>query len=336
MVGMVGSEVDMRFVVVGAGAIGGVVGARLAQHGQDVVLVARGAHGDTVARHGLTLRTPQETVTLRIPVVSSVADLEWRDDDVALLAVKSQATVGALDELADVVPEHTPIVCLQNGIENERQALRRFPNVYGVPVLSPTGYLDPGVVEAYAVRTTGILDVGRYPHGSDPTAHAISATFAAAGFVSEVRADVMRWKWAKLLVNLGNAAEALCGNGDDAHRLAIRATNEGREVLAAAGIDAVTPEEDAARRGDLLAVGEVGALPRAGGSTWQSLARGTGGVETDYLTGEIVLLGRLHGVPTPLNRTLQRLVRRAVRERLGPGAFTEQQVLAELDREPVG
>jgi 2-dehydropantoate 2-reductase len=63
--------------------------------------------------------------------------------------------------------------------------------------------------------------------------------------------------------------------------------------------------EDRARRGDILRITRFGATP-AGSSSWQSLYRGTGSVETDYLNGEIVLLGRLHGVPTPVNELLRR------------------------------
>ena len=115
----------------------------------------------------------------------------------------------------------------------------------------------------------------------------------------------MRWKYGKLLNNLGNAVDALCGPDPEARPLQRRAWEEGAACLAAAGIDAVTPEEDAARRGDRFQWGGDAARSRPGASSWQSLARGTGSIEADYLNGEIVLLGRLHGVPTPVNLLLQ-------------------------------
>jgi 2-dehydropantoate 2-reductase len=327
----------MRFVIVGAGAIGGVVGARLAQHGQDVVLVARGAHGVAIRERGLTLRTAAETVTLRLPVLASAVEVEWRPGgvtgDVVLLAVKGQDTAAALGQLAGCAPSDTPIVCLQNGVENERAALRLFPNVYAVPVLCPTGHLEPGVVEAYAFRTTGILDVGRYPTGSDDVARQISAAFASSGFVSQVRDDVMRWKWFKLIVNLANALEAVFGVGavpDDLHR---RSRQEGLDCLQAAGIDAASAQEDREHRGDLLELAPIGGGGRPGGSSWQSLVRGTGAIESDYLTGEIVLLGRLHGVPTPVNGLLQRLTRQAAGQHLQPGWLTPAEFGAMLQAE---
>jgi 2-dehydropantoate 2-reductase len=320
----------MRFVIVGAGAVGGVVGARLGQHGHDVVLVARGEHGAAIAERGLLLRTPLEQVNLRLPVVSLPADAGWQPGDIVLLAVKGHQTAAALGQLASCAPQDVPIVCLQNGVENERAALRLFPNVYAVPVLCPAGHLEPGVVEAYAFRTTGILDIGRYPSGSDGVAEEISAAFAASGFVSEVRDDVMRWKWAKLVVNLVNALEAVLGIDAVPGDLRRRARQEGFDCLKAAGIDAASVEEDRVHRGDLLEMRPIGDAAKPGGSSWQSLARGTGSIETDYLTGEIVLLGRLHGVPTPVNDLLQRLARQAAEQRRPPGTVTLDDVAAQL------
>ena len=75
-----------------------------------------------------------------------------------------------------------------------------------------------------------------------------------------------------------------------------------RPCSTAAGIDHVSEAEDRARRGDILRIVPIDAASAGpGGSTWQSLARGLP-VEVDYLNGEIVLLGRLHGVPTPGQR----------------------------------
>ena len=69
---------------------------------------------------------------------------------------------------------------------------------------------------------------------------------------------------------------------------------------------------------------------RGGGSTWQSLARGAGSTEADHLNGEIVLQGRLHGVPTPVNAGLQRLARELAAARTPPGSLTAAEVEARL------
>jgi 2-dehydropantoate 2-reductase len=68
---------------------------------------------------------------------------------------------------------------------------------------------------------------------------------------------------------------------------------------------------------------------RAGGSTWQSMTRG-GSLETDYLNGEISLLGALHGVPTPVNRMLQAVAAAAAKERRAPGSYTVEELLGRV------
>ncbi len=108
-------------------------------------------------------------------------------------------------------------------------------------------------------------------------------------------------------------------------------TAEGEACLDAAGIARVSVEEDQARRGDHISWRPIAGVRRSGGSSWQSLARGTGAIETDYLNGEIVLLGRLHGVPTPANAVLQHLARTLARMNGPPGSVHEDKVLAMVE-----
>jgi len=320
----------MRIVVIGAGAIGGVTGGRLHQAGHDVVLVARGPHHDAIRDRGLTIQCPTDEVTIRVPVVDRVDRLTLGADDVVLLAVKSQDTPGVVADLVPSAPEGLAVVSLQNGLENERVLLRHFDHVYGVCVMFPATHVEPGVVQANSTPVEGLLDLGRYPSGVDDTAVAISAAFEDGPFVSEVRPDIMRWKAAKLLLNLANAIDAVCGLEGAGGELYARAQAEGRAVLDAAGVAHVSEEEDAARRGDLLQMRRVNGERRVGSSGRQSLARGAGSIETDFLNGEIVLLGRLHGVPTPVNALLQRLAGEAARERRAPGSMRPEEVLALL------
>jgi 2-dehydropantoate 2-reductase len=170
-----------------------------------------------------------------------------------------------------------------------------------------------------------MLDIGRYPAGTDEVAHELSAAFKASTFDSRVLADVMRWKYRKLIMNLGNAVEALVAPGPDQDELAMRAEEEGEACLRAAGIGFASREEDRERRGDVLQLGPIGGHHRGGGSSWQSLARSSGTIEADYLNGEIVLLGRLHGFPTPVNELLRRLANRWAAERRPPGALTARE-----------
>jgi 2-dehydropantoate 2-reductase len=322
----------VKIAVLGAGAIGGVVGARLHQAGRDIVLVARGAHFEAIRDKGLQVRSPDSDDTLRIPVVDHPGRAGIGPGDAVLLAVKSHQTAAALDALAE--PNHgtsAAIVCLQNGVANERAALRRSANVYGVAVMCPTAHLEPGVVCVYSTPVEGILDIGRYPSGVDDFAETMAAAFTSGPFVSVARPDIMRSKYAKLMMNLANIVVAACPPDDnDRQTLIDRARAEGEACLRAAGIDYASREEDRQRRGDLLQARPIAGERRPAGSTWQSLARGTGDVETDYLNGEIVLLGRLHGVPTPVNELLQDLGRRLAADRSPPGTVPASDLLARL------
>ena len=202
----------MRFVVLGAGAIGGAVGARLFQAGDDVTLVARGEHGRALEESGLRFEAPGETVTLPIPTVSEPALVTWTDDTVVLLGVKGQHTEYALTQLS-VAPPSIAVVCLQNGVENERRVLRHFADTYGVCVMCPATQLRPGVIQVHSAPVSGMLDLGRFPSGLDDRGQAIADALAATAFQSIARPDIMRWKYRKLLMNLANAAEALCRAG---------------------------------------------------------------------------------------------------------------------------
>jgi 2-dehydropantoate 2-reductase len=320
----------MRFVIFGAGAVGGAVGARLVQSGYEVALIARGAHLEAIRANGLTFETPAEQLVLRLPAAEDPAQLEvGADADVVLVATKSHDTAGALAALRRAGADQVPIVCLQNGVENERLALRLFEAVYGAVVMLPSAHLKAGSVQAYGTNLTGIIDVGRYPEGSDDLCDAVTEALRASRFSARSLADVMRFKYAKLILNLGNAVGALVGSDARGEELTERAREEGRAALSASGIEFEAAEvEDLSGRWQRIGVREIRGRPRAGSSSWQSLARRTGAIETDYLNGEIVLIGRLHGVPTPVNAALCRLAARQANRGAAPGELSVDEVLA--------
>ncbi|MEV0613784.1 2-dehydropantoate 2-reductase N-terminal domain-containing protein [Nonomuraea sp. NPDC050404] len=315
----------MRYIVIGAGAVGGTIGARLYQGGHDVLLIARGAHHEALKRSGLRLITPDSAETLDIPAADG--PVPTRDDDVLILATKSQDTIAALAPW----PSDLPVVCAQNGVANERMVLRRFERVYGMCVWLPAQMPEPGVIAAHAYPYSGMLHVGRYPQGVDELAETIVSDLGKRGLVARTSPQVMRWKYAKLLSNLGNAVEALVGHVPGMSDVAQRARAEARTVLARAGIDYATPEEESEARGHKVDPRPIEGIDRSGGSSWQSLARASGSIEADYLNGEIVLLGREHGVPTPVNETLRREANRVARERQAPGSMPLEGLLALID-----
>ena len=317
----------MRLVILGAGAIGGVVAGYLCRAKRDVLLLARGDHLAAIRERGLRVEAPDGAFTANVAVADPKQPIAWRADDVLFVAVKTQDVATALRDLG--APAHVPIVCMTNGLEAERIALRHAREVYGACVVMPASYLVAGTVHVWAAPVPGLFELGRYPDGSDG-ADAIAGELIAAGFDVVVRPNVMKWKRGKLLANLANGAEAISGREARTSELAKRAKAEGRACYAAANLSCTTDAEDAERRKALVGASIEGA-DRPGGSTWQSLARGHGALETDYLNGEIALLGRLHGVPTPVNEALQELAAEAARTRATAGALPLAELVAKVD-----
>ena len=267
-----------------------------------------------------------------MPAVATSAAVGFTDDDVVILATKGQDAAAALDELRRAAPTATPVVCATNGVEVERIALRSFPNVYGINVMMPTAYLEPGVVQVISAPIVGGLDIGRYPTGSDAVAEAIAAALTASAFSSDACSAIMRLKYRKLVMNTANSIEAACGTRSDAGKeLVRRAEAEAEAVYAAAGIAVADPEEEAPKRA-LMNYRPIAGKHRGGGSTWQSVARG-GSVETDFLNGEIVLLGRLHLVATPVNTLMQRVLFELAGSGATPGGMDAAALLAQVSME---
>jgi 2-dehydropantoate 2-reductase len=319
-------EAAVRYVIYGAGGIGGVIGGRLFQQGHEVVLICRGEHLQTIQHCGLTLKTPTEALQLSIPAVGHPGEISFAETDVVMLTMKSQDTELALRDLYRAGGSEVPVICGQNGVDNERMAARRFSRVYGMVVWMPATYLEPGVVLNQATPVGGILDTGCYPRGVDPLITQVTSDLTACGFSARPDPAIMRWKYTKLLSNLRNALQAICGltaQGGDFIR-AVR--QEALACYRVAGIDFIPEEEMRQRVQAEIRLAAIDGQPRTGGSTWQSLMRGLPSVETDFLTGEIVLLGTLHGIPTPYNRLLQTVANRMAWEGKPPGSMSVEEL----------
>jgi 2-dehydropantoate 2-reductase len=155
----------------------------------------------------------------------------------------------------------------------------------------------------------------------------VAADLAAATFTVHVVDDVLRWKYNKLLNNLANGLQAILGVGEDFGDLVSRLRVEAELVFRESGIEWASSIEEAEWRGDNFSIRHVPGTPEAlGGSTWQSVTRGTGSVETDYLNGEIALLARLHGLDAPLNETVQRISREVARGDSAAEAMTVEEL----------
>jgi len=347
----------MRYVIIGAGAIGGTLAARLAQFASTPPLVvARGDNAVAIQASGLLLRSPDDEVRVDAPVVMGAGEAELTTDDVLVFATKTHQLQAALLEWVDqpvrdssgqvigTAGELLPVFTALNGVEAERLALRYFRRVYGVCVWLPAVHLAPGEFTVRIAPVSGLFIVGRYGAPRDePDAASdaelleiIRGEWERSTFRVQLVEDVARWKYWKLLSNLGNAIQALARAGDEGSsdaeaELHALAREEGLAVYAASGIGIPSDDEEELWRGEIFNIRPVpGVDGPLGGSTWQSLARGSGSIETDYLNGEIVRLARLAGVPAPINEGLQRLARQAAAERRAPASITAEELKRRL------
>jgi 2-dehydropantoate 2-reductase len=301
-----------RYVVIGAGALGGILAAELHDAGLDAVLVARGAHGEAIGSHGLRIRRPHTTDVVRVPVASGPDDLTLDPDDVLVLAVKAQDVEVVLQAWSWLpvtgggVAADLPILTLQNGLATEDAVLRRFREVYSATAWIAASHLTAGEVVSPSWPTVGIIWLGAHHSGTPERAEGIAADLRTARFAATAVADVERWKAHKLRGNVTNGLDLFTGAEADLEKAGAQLLAELDAVYAAAGIVPIDPARAVADVPDLQ-IDSVPGHEIHRRSTWQSFARGAGS-EVDYLNGEVVLLGRLHGVPTPVNEALQRIL----------------------------
>jgi 2-dehydropantoate 2-reductase len=128
-----------------------------------------------------------------------------------------------------------------------------------------------------------------------------------------------------------NALEVLCGPSATSDELADRVRHEALDCLTAHGVDVERATALADERSQLVNYHAIGSIRRVGSSSWQSVLRGTGSVETDFLNGEIVALGRRYGIATPVNELLQRRANDMARRGMRPGTVPIAELHRELD-----
>lgn len=322
----------MRYIIYGAGAIGSILGGHLHRLGGEVVLVGPAAHVQAIRRRGLTLRLPQETLNLKIRAVTRARDVRpFRPDDVVVLCAKSQQTLRCLSQLrAAGAPRSLPIFCAQNSFLNEPQTTLFFDRVYGVAVVIDGIFVRPGEAVHATGRSHGHLEIGRYPSGLDSLARRVARDFKRAGFSVQTSADVMACKRAKFIVNMANAVIAITNQPAAAALLVAKLRAEASRVLRASGLS-VEPLAEFRRRtaeacGQLVVPSDAASAGLIPDSTWQSLYRRRGSVETPYFNGVIVQLGESLGLPTPWNRGVAEVIATMAARRERPGRYTVREL----------
>lgn len=318
----------LRVLIIGAGAVGSLIGARLALAGHDVTLVGRAALRDAVIASGLTLIAADGArQTVRPRAAASVADAlaATAGFDLACLTVKAYDTAGVIDELAPLRDALPPLISFQNGVGNEEAlaaalgAERISAGTLDTPVSVPAA----GQVQIHRPRyRMGLAPVGAA--GETPAA----AAFGDAGFAVTTYADHRSLKWSKLLLNL--LANASCAILDwtpaqvmahpRAARLEARGWQEAFDVMAALGVRPVNLAgyplavfAPAVRRlsPGLLARALRGLVSGGRGSKMPSLHIAlTEGKRSEvmWLNGAVARQGAAHGVATPVNRALAEVV----------------------------
>jgi 2-dehydropantoate 2-reductase len=315
----------MRYIIYGAGGIGSIMGGHLFRTGHDVVLIGRPGHVNAVNKNGLRLITPTGTHVLKIPAVTSPGQIDFRPDDVVFLCMKGQDTEGALKDLKTAIAD-IPVFCFQNGVRNEELAIKFFTRVYGVMVRVGAVYLTDGEVIARR-DPPGWYIIGRYPVGTDELAETAGDALRTAGYFIRTSNDVMPYKWGKLMANVGNAVGAITSGSWQEMMPIFRAVGkEAADVVAKAGIKWISQEKVARDWPEITAPLRGQLNTEAQSSTWQSLARHQGSVETDFLNGEIVRLAKKLGMKVPLNEKLVEISQEMAANHEPPGRYTVAQL----------
>ena len=315
---------NRRIVIYGAGAVGGVVGGLLALSGTPVLLIGRPGNAEAILKHGLRIVTPGGTHTIRVPAVTTPNQI--KSDDVVFLCVKSQDTEKAMHDLYAVVQD-VPIFCFQNGVRNEEIVSKYYPRVYGVLVVGGGVFTQNGEVTSRG-EPPGHFMVGRYPEGTDELCESIATKLRKAGYEIVVTPEIMPYKWGKLLSNLNNAIGAITNAaGEDASRITLAVQNEGKEILTQAGVRWISVEERPVRRPTGIIQTVEGLFGTPLGSTWQSLVRRQGTVETEYLNGEIVRIAENLGKRAPINEALWHITEEMAANHELPGKYTPAQLI---------
>jgi len=301
------------------------MGGHLARTGHDVILVSRPGHVSVIDKDGLRLITPTGTYVLPIPVVTSPSQINFTTDDVVFLCMKGQDTEHALRNLGKSI-EGIPLFCFQNGVRNEEIANRYFPRVYGVMVRVGAVYLTDGAVIARR-DPPGWYIIGRYPNGSDSTTEVVAEALRTAGYYVKTTDNVMPYKWGKLMANLGNAIGAITNGDWEGMRPIYRTVfEEANDIVRRAGIEWIS-QEQVARDWPEITMPLKGQInTEAQSSTWQSLARQQGSVETEFLNGEIVRVANKLKLRAPINEKLVQISQEMAANHDLPGKYTPAQL----------
>jgi len=324
--------------VVGAGAVGLVVGARLARAGERVLFVTRRAEAaERLDAGGVRFEDPAtgEGFRARVEAVAGAAAARDRiGRGPVLFCTRTAQLDDAARDVAGVAPDAV-VASLLNGVESEAELARRFPAVLGVVVRQTcTRRAD----DAAAAILPGRLVVGTHPRGACAAARDLAERLRSAGYDVGLSDHIAEDKWLKLCINLMSAPNALVRREDHTGRAFVeikaRLLEEARAALAAAGITARSCDgrdrsldEEIDHQRESLARGTSARPLPLYNQVWAAL-RGGGPVEADGYHRRILALASAHAIPAPQNERVLAALEIAAAEGRGPESVAAEELLA--------
>lgn len=291
---------DLRFAVIGAGAVGCYFGGILARAGHHVTLIGRPHHVSAIQQHGLLLTTKKFEEHIQLHASTELAAVH--DADVILFCVKSTDTIATAKQAMPHLSADAVIVSLQNGVENAELLRSVLPHQ---------------VIPAVVYVATEMLGDGHVKHngrgelviGASSASELIAAVLSAAAIPTQVSDNVIGALWAKLIVNCAyNALSAITQlpygqlvQQDGVPRMMEELVAECLAVASASGVVVPGDSRENVKQIALSMADQTS-------STAQDLARGKRS-EIDYLNGYVCRQGQTHHVPTPVNHALTSIVK---------------------------
>lgn len=296
----------MRMLVVGAGAVGGYLGARLVLAGEDVTFVARGEHALSLKERGLLidgLDGDERTPPLKVCEAKELTGTF----DAILVAVKWPQLEAALDEVPRVIAPHGVVLPLLNGLDSE-DVVARY--VGAQRTVAAVAYMSAGLIAPGELYVHGPTRVGLAPYrpGQEAIVDELAKRFERAGIPIKKSAEARTMLWEKMVWNA--PFNALCAITQKragaalaaAEGLVREAMHEVLRVARAEGADLPDALIDSMLE---LTRSE---FPDTEPSMLQDVRAGRT-TEVEILQGAVVERGKRHGIDTPVLRTLATLVR---------------------------
>jgi len=299
----------MRTAIFGAGGLGAYYGARLADAGNEVGFIARGAHLAAIREHGLRVLSPLGDVHLVSPLVSDQpADIGAVD--LVVVAVKTWQVPEVANAMAPLLGPQTMVVSFLNGVEAPDALARVVGAERVLGGLSKVFSLmeAPGVIRHF--HAEAYVEVGELDGGVSERAQAVKTLFEGAGVSAGVSTDIRSALWRKLLMvsswaGLGALARSPMGvmrAHAETRRLIERSMDEGIAVGMARGHDVSHAFKDELWR-------FYDSLPESATASMQRDVMQGKPSELDAWNGAIVRFGAEHGVDTPVHAFTYALLR---------------------------